>query len=126
MNTPPPARAVILLAHGSRDPLWRQPIEAVASRLRTLASELPVACAYIELTEPTLEQAADQLVQQGARQLTVFPLFLGMGKHAREDVPLLVETVRRKYPELDVRLLPSAGENADLIDTLAHIALAHT
>jgi len=117
------ARAVILLAHGSRDPLWRQPIEAVASRMRALASDLPVACAYIELTEPTLEQAADQLVQQGARQLTVFPLFLGMGKHAREDVPLLVGAVRRKYPELDLRLLSSAGEDPAVIDILARTAL---
>lgn len=124
MNSLNPACAVVLLAHGSRDPLWRQPIEAVANRLRTLASELPTACAYIELSEPTLEQAADQLVQQGVRRLTVFPLFLGMGKHARDDVPLLVESVRRKYPELDVRLLPSAGESAVLIDTLAHMALA--
>jgi len=36
MNAPPlssPQRAVVLFAHGSRDPLWRQPIEAVALRM---------------------------------------------------------------------------------------------
>ena len=28
-------RGIILLAHGSRDPLWKQPIEAVAAHIRS-------------------------------------------------------------------------------------------
>lgn len=115
--------AIILLAHGSRDPLWRLPIEAVALRIAALSPETPVACAYIEHTEPSLEQAAAQLVDHGAGHITVFPLFLGMGKHARADVPELIASLQARYPELQVRLLPSAGEIPELIDSLARAAL---
>ena len=30
------ANAIVLFAHGSRDPLWSKPIEAVAARVREL------------------------------------------------------------------------------------------
>lgn len=125
MNSPNTlARAVVLLAHGSRDPLWRGPIEAVAHRMQTLRPQTPVACAYIEHTEPSLDQVAGLLVQQGVTELVVFPMFLGMGKHARADVPLLIASVQQAYPALKVSLLPSAGENPAVIDCLARAALA--
>ena len=38
-------KAIILFGHGSRDPLWRLPMETVAARLRALQPELPVRCA---------------------------------------------------------------------------------
>jgi len=52
MTTATPHRGIILLAHGSRDPLWRAPIEAVAERIRTSAPGTPVLCAYLELCAP--------------------------------------------------------------------------
>ena len=54
MTAPSTRPAIVLFAHGSRDPLWRAPIEAVAERIRTLAPGAAVACAYLEYTEPTL------------------------------------------------------------------------
>jgi lipopolysaccharide export system permease protein len=41
-----PPRGIILLAHGSRDPQWREPIEAVAAQIRAVAPGTPVRCAY--------------------------------------------------------------------------------
>ena len=56
---------IILFAHGSRDPLWRQPIEAVAERIRASAPQVPVRCAYLEACEPSLPTAVDQIVSLG-------------------------------------------------------------
>ena len=58
----PPDRAIVLFAHGSRDPLWRAPIEAVATRIAQQAPDCPVRCAYLELTTPDLPQAVADLV----------------------------------------------------------------
>ena len=88
-------RAVILFAHGSRDPLWKRPVEAVAGRLRILRPDARVVCAYLELDAPDLAAATDELVQGGARHITVLPMFLGIGRHAREDLPLLLQAVQR-------------------------------
>jgi sirohydrochlorin cobaltochelatase len=122
-STRPPRKAVILLAHGSRDPLWHQPLEAVAARMRARQSELPVCCAYLELEQPDLAAAAGELVHQGIAELSIVPMFLGTGKHAREDLPGMVAALRRRHPTMAITLRPPVGEDARLLDLLAAIAL---
>jgi sirohydrochlorin cobaltochelatase len=116
--------AIILFAHGSRDPLWRLPIEAVATEIRRRQPAALVSCAYLELCLPSLPQAADDMVTTGATHIRVSPLFLGVGKHAREDLPLIVEEIRCKHPQVRLELLATAGESAQLTALLAAIALA--
>ena len=120
-KTPP---GIILFAHGSRDPLWRAPIEAVATKIRARRPETPVVCAYLEMCLPTLSDAATDLIAGGARQLRVFPLFLGVGKHAREDLPRLAAQLRAAHPDVEIELLPAAGEDDRLTTLMADIALS--
>jgi sirohydrochlorin cobaltochelatase len=61
--------AIILFAHGSRDPLWHKPIQAVAARISQRAPDTTVRCAYLELTEPSLADVATTLVADGATSL---------------------------------------------------------
>lgn len=116
--------AIILFAHGSRDPLWRLPIEAVAAEIQALDGQVPVACAYLELCEPSLPEAAAAFIAAGARHVRVFPLFLGVGKHAREDLPLIMQEIHARHPDVQLELLPTAGESPQLTALLASIALA--
>jgi sirohydrochlorin cobaltochelatase len=124
---PAPAHActaIVLFAHGSRDPLWRAPIEAVATQIRLRQPDAQVCCAYLELCAPSLPEAALELTAAGARRIKVFPLFFGVGKHAREDLPLLIEQLRAAHPDVVIELLPAAGEYAQLTALMADIALA--
>jgi sirohydrochlorin cobaltochelatase len=116
--------AIILFAHGSRDPLWRLPIEAVAAEIQSRDPSAQVSCAYLELCLPSLPQAAADLIVAGVRHLRIFPLFLGVGKHAREDLPLIMEEIRSAHPGVLLELLPTAGESPQLTALMADIALA--
>jgi sirohydrochlorin cobaltochelatase len=116
-------RAIVLFGHGSRDPLWRLPMETVATRLRTLQPGAQVRCAYLELDAPSLPEAAADLVGAGARQVTVVPMFLGTGRHAREDLPALVEQLRVAHPEVQFVLQKPVGEDGRVLDLIARIAL---
>ncbi|MEO7885988.1 MAG: CbiX/SirB N-terminal domain-containing protein [Polaromonas sp.] len=122
-GTPAP-RGIILFAHGSRDPQWREPIEAVAAQIRRREPGTPVSCAYLELCLPSLPDAATNLIATGARHIRVFPLFFGVGKHAREDLPLLLDGIRTAHPGVEVELLPAAGEYGELTALMADIALS--
>ena len=116
-------RGIVLFGHGSRDPLWRKPIEAVAARVHTLDAGVAVRCAYLELTEPTLAATVDALVNEGVESITIVPMFLGVGKHAREDLPALLESLRVKHPTVEFHLQAPVGEQPALIELLAKIAL---
>lgn len=122
-STAPAPRGIILFAHGSRDPQWRVPIEAVAAQISARQPETLVRCAYLEICVPSLLEAAAELVAAGARQLRIFPLFLGVGKHAREDLPLLIEQIRTAHPDVQIDLLPAAGEYEQLTTLMADIAM---
>lgn len=114
---------VILFAHGSRDPLWHRPVEAVAARMRALAPHVPVRCAYLELSTPSLPAAAAELVAAGASSVRIVPMFLGTGRHAREDLPALAAQLRLDHPATAFDLQPAVGEDARVIELLASMAL---
>ena len=117
-------RGVVLFAHGSRDPLWRAPMEAVAKHAAILDASASVACAYLELTEPDLPTVCAQMVQSGVNAITVVPMFLGVGKHAREDLPVLMNELKAAHPQVQFSLQAAVGEHPAVVDLLARIAVA--
>ena len=116
-------KAIVLFAHGSRDPLWHKPMEAVAAQIAAQAPNTPVACAYLELSTPDLPTVVDRLLTSGVTAISIIPMFLGVGRHAREDLPLIVAKLRAQFPSLTLTLMPAVGENPKLVQLLADIAL---
>ncbi|MEJ8850723.1 CbiX/SirB N-terminal domain-containing protein [Variovorax rhizosphaerae] len=115
-------RGIVLFAHGSRDARWREPIEAVARRILERDPDALVRCAYLELVAPDLPAAVAQLVDLGAASVRVVPLFLGIGKHLREDLPKLMAQAASTYQGIPITLQQAIGEEAEVIDLLARIA----
>jgi sirohydrochlorin cobaltochelatase len=116
-------RALVLFAHGARDPRWAEPFEAVAARVRGAAPGIPVALAFLELMQPSLAHAVAALVGRGATRVDVVPLFLGTGGHLREDLPPLVEGLRAAHPEVAIQLHAAIGEHASVVDAMACASL---
>ena len=121
--SPPTNAGLILLGHGSRDPLWRQPIEAVQQAVLLAQPDLPCVCAYLDACAPDLETAAQALLTRGVTHITVLPLFLGTGKHAREDIPRLLAVLRAQHPDCQFGLETPAGENPRITALLAELAI---
>jgi sirohydrochlorin cobaltochelatase len=129
MQHPKDNHGIVLFAHGSRDPLWRAPIEAVRQHLEAQspphAAPAPVVrCAYLELCTPSLPGAVQELVAQGASRITVVPMFLGTGKHAREDLPVLVQALRSSHPGVQFHVQSAIGEDPRMTALMAEIASA--
>jgi sirohydrochlorin cobaltochelatase len=116
-------RGVVLFGHGSRDPAWREAMDAVARRIAEKAPGTHVVCAFLELQGPDFRAAVAELASRGAGQVTVLPMFLGVGKHARQDLPALVEAARAAHPGLVFHVLPSVGELPEVIEVLAEAPL---
>ena len=115
---------LILFAHGSRDPRWAEPFEAIRAAVCSRAPALPVRLAYLELMQPDLASAADAMVAEGCTQIEVLPLFLGTGGHLRRDLPPMVDAIRTRHPQVRARLHAAAGEAPALIAALADHAVS--
>ncbi|WP_334135521.1 sirohydrochlorin chelatase [Tepidimonas sp.] len=119
----PPASGLILFAHGARDPLWAQPFERVADAVRAARPDWAVTLAFLEFMAPDLPGAGDYLSEIGCRQVTVLPLFLGVGGHVRRDLPALITDLHTRHPHVQWTLAPPIGEDSRLLQTLVTIAL---
>jgi sirohydrochlorin cobaltochelatase len=99
-------------------------MDHVAQRIREIDPTARVCCAFLELTSPDLLTLVSDLATEEVTDIVIFPMFLGVGKHVREDLPLLVKTLSLTHPEIRFRLSPPVGEEPQVIDLLAKIALS--
>jgi sirohydrochlorin cobaltochelatase len=118
-----PQQGIVLFAHGSRDPLWRLPIEAVSQQIKKISPSTEVMCAFLELTSPDLPTCVQKMSEQGLAHISVVPMFLGIGKHAREDLPEIMQELKTNYPHIQFDLRRAIGEEPELTLAMAKIAL---
>ncbi len=116
----PTGRAVVLIAHGTRDDLGPRELdaltEAVAQRLPTVT----VALGYLSLIEPTAGDAIDHAVNAGATVVDVVPLLLTDASHARDDVPELIAAAEQRHAGVAIVARPPIGHDAGLETLLIH------
>jgi sirohydrochlorin cobaltochelatase len=117
-------RALILFAHGARDPRWAEPFQKLAERLRQMDAQLRVELAFLELMSPRLPECVDALVAAGCTELAVVPVFLGQGGHVLRDLPQLEQEIRARHPQLDLRLAQAVGEDASVQEAMARYCLS--
>ncbi|WP_077795910.1 sirohydrochlorin chelatase [Streptomyces sp. JHA26] len=82
--TPGGAPALVVVAHGSRDPRALSTVRALLDRVRALRPALPVHLGHIELNAPLLP---DTLAALGDGEAVLVPLLLSRGHHVGRDVP---------------------------------------
>ena len=119
-----PARpALVLFAHGSRDPEWVRAFEPLRDMVSRETPHLQVVLAYLESATPDLDDCIRTLAADGITAIRVLPLFLAMGKHLRSDIPAIAARVKLEYPELNIEFLPALGEAPEFVAALSAIAL---
>lgn len=114
--------ALILFAHGSRDPEWVRPFEALRAGVQQQTPDIPVALAYLESSAPDLDDCVRTLAADGITAIRVLPLFLAMGRHLRTDLPALAGQIKSEFPGLVIEFLPALGEAPEFAAALGAIA----
>ena len=92
-------RAIIIVDHGSRRASANRMLEDVAGKLREMTADR-VYAAHMELAAPSIAQAFDRAVADGADDVFIFPYFLSPGRHSREDIPRLCADAAAKHPHV--------------------------
>ncbi len=96
-------RPLLLLGHGTRDPLGREAFFGFARHLGTLPPDRPVEPCFLELCPPGIVEAVDRCVARGATELVVVPLLLFAARHTKYDIPQELDRARARHPGLRIR-----------------------
>jgi sirohydrochlorin ferrochelatase len=101
--------ALLLIAHGSRQVEANQDLHDLAERLRSSGQYAVVEAAFLELTEPTIDQAAERCVRAGAERVILLPYFLAAGVHVRLDLQALREGLATAHAPAEFLLAEPLG-----------------
>jgi sirohydrochlorin cobaltochelatase len=112
------ATAVVLFAHGARDPAWARPLEVLQQQVMRRAPGVEVRIAFLELLQPALPLVLDELAASH-RQVDLLPVFWAATGHVSRELPLLLATARQQHPTLAVRVLPPLSELPGLLESVA-------
>ena len=115
-------KASILLAHGSRDPLWQAPLETISQIIQQQVGqdEHPVTLAYMELCQPSLLDICQQYAEQGYDKINIYPLFFAAGRHLRHDVPKQLADIESKLNIITI-LHPPIGQDHKVQAAIAQV-----
>jgi sirohydrochlorin cobaltochelatase len=113
---------LVLIAHGSRDPVWRGSLETLT---RTVGNSLPgeeVRLAFMQFTGPTLAEIVRDGLDSGHTDFRILPLFMASAGHVDKDVKPLVEELRAIHPRGRFQVLTPLGEDPLLPHLIVDIA----
>jgi sirohydrochlorin cobaltochelatase len=111
--------ALVLFAHGSRDPDWAQPLRAIREKIRRQRPALTVELAYLDLMAPSLPDVLQALAASGKRRIAIAPLFIAQGAHLRQDLAALVAAARARHSDVKIKVLPAIGEVEAVIEAMS-------
>ena len=116
--------ASILFAHGARDPGWAGSLWRVREQMLARSSGLRVELAFFGFIEPTLPDCVASLFNEGFERIVIVPMFIAQGGHLKKDLPLIVEELRHRYPQVVFEVAGPVGEAERVVQAMADQALA--
>ncbi|MBI5814748.1 MAG: CbiX/SirB N-terminal domain-containing protein [Nitrospinae bacterium] len=113
------AKGLILFAHGSRDPRWKEPFEKLERMLSGQLKEVAVRVAYLQDCPPDIFSAAEEMARNGAAKVTVIPMFLAVGSHSANDFPKIAGRVAASLPQVEFTWTDVIGQWEETLSALA-------
>jgi sirohydrochlorin ferrochelatase len=113
-------RALIIVDHGSKFKEANDMLIKVANLIRQSGKfEIDIVkYAHMELVKPTITEAFDACVDEGAEEIIVHPYFLSPGRHSKEDIPNMVKEASRKHPNISYNITEPLGIHPKVIDVV--------
>ena len=117
--------AVLLIAHGSREPAANRDLLELAGRFAALGPYPIVEACFLELTEPNIPAGGERCVARGATRVLLVPYFLSAGVHLVRDLTSARDELEARHPHVEFRLGPALGPHP-LLDELVRSRILET
>lgn len=117
-----PRTAVLLIAHGSRQPEANDDLYHLAADLRNQGRYPVVEVSFLELAEPSIPAGAARCIEQGAQRVLMVPYFLSAGRHVRGDLAEIQAALATRFPWIEFRLAEPLGPHRLLVEIVAERA----
>jgi len=83
-------KGMLLVGHGSTMPYNKELVESTGQMIAAQTSEFIVKCAFMNMNQPSIEEALAAFKKEAIDVLVVVPLFLAKGVHIEKDIPSVI------------------------------------
>jgi len=104
-------RAVVLIAHGSRNAAANADAFYFAELLRESEIADRVEAAFLELAEPNIATAVDRCLETEPTVVVLLPFFLSAGVHVRNDLAGMCREFGNAHPKVRFILADPMGRH---------------
>jgi len=111
-------QGILIVDHGSRRPEANDALAEVALLVRRALPGAIVRIAHMDLAPPTLAEAFDACVAEGAREVIIHPYFLSPGNHTTHDIPRLAREAARRHPGVVTRIADPLGVHPKIAEVI--------
>ena len=112
----PNTNGILLCGHGSRDPATLDEFVSVVGSLRALLPDQDIDYGFLELTEPSIDEALAVMYGRGCRKISVLPGMLFAAAHVKHDIPQILTDFQAGKTDLDISLARELGVSDNLIN----------
>ena len=103
--------AILYICHGSRiKEAANQAMQFIQSFMQKRTEKIQ-EYGFLELAEPTIEEAYEACIRRGATKIKVIPVLLLTAAHAKQDIPMVLNKLETKSPEVQVKYGSPIGIN---------------
>lgn len=111
-------KAVLILAHGSRQSETEDTLKCIVDMLKQELETDNIETAFLQFSEINLHKGLTTLIEKGATDIKIVPYFLFEGVHIKEDIPGEIEEFKKEYPDVSIQLGRTLGADRRLAQIL--------
>jgi sirohydrochlorin ferrochelatase len=114
-------KAILYICHGTRSKKGSEEAKSFLNRVIERINISIQEISFLELTEPSIECGFKRCVERGASDITVVPIFLLAAGHIKEDIPLALAGLQKKYPKVQINVKNPFGVQEEILDAIAEL-----
>lgn len=116
-------KSIVLIAHGSRLHSSNDEAKQLADKLaKALGTKYPIVeIAFLELTRPSIAEAIESCIQQGASEVCLMPYFLCAGHPVMRDIPNEIKPLQEKYSHIPFHATAHVGSSKIIADLICDL-----
>lgn len=116
-------QGIILFGHGARTAAYVEPFRRIREAMLARNPQAEVEIGFLELSQPTLEDAIAALAARGIHNVRIVPIFFAPGRHILKDLPERAAAAMDRHPELEIEVSEAVGMIPAVIEAMAEYAL---
>ncbi|WP_110927951.1 sirohydrochlorin chelatase [Bacillus massiliglaciei] len=110
--------AILYICHGSRVPEAVKQAEEFINRCKQREEAAIQETCFLELSQPTIEEAFQSCIEQGATRIFALPILLLTAAHAKHDIPEELTRIHQKHPNIELCYGRPIGVHPFMVDIL--------